>query len=264
MIAEPLQLRATKNLLATYFELGLAAGSGEAWHDSGFRACLGDLDHPICNFAADLRLDPWSVRRLRALAASRGSFNVYVVPSDQPEHLVELLERAGFRKQFELVQMVAKPAAYRPIGVKATLELAEITDLKERFRLARFMSDQFFSRQTDLFRKRVATVTAQAKNLKLYSLGDAQSPKGGVMLSSAEGVLGIYNLCVSSAHRGNGIGAELVNWAMDQADGSDILPTLQCDQGLVPWYYHLGFQSVGLISVYTLCDDESDVILEAV
>lgn len=264
MIAETLRDVFTRNLIATYFELGLATSSGETWIDSGFRACLGDLDHPICNFAAELRLDPWSVRRLRDLAASRGAFNVYVLPGDQPDHLTELLVRAGFKQQYELAQMIAKPSALVLTDCSPALVPHEVIDLRARFKVARFMADQFFPRQAELFKKRVATVTAQASRLRLYEMQSSGTMVGGVMLSAADGVLGIYNLCVAAAHRGNGFGADLVRWAQAQASQLEGVATLQCDERMVAWYEHLGFQSVGKIRVYTLCHDDMDVILEPI
>src|SRR5580692_6503199 len=97
MTREEIQAGASENLLRTYFSLGLAIPNSTTVEEEGYIACLGEFEHPICNFAAGLRLDPWSAKQLATLAATRKSFNVYAVPGDSPPHLAELLRRCDFR-----------------------------------------------------------------------------------------------------------------------------------------------------------------------
>ena len=109
MTADEVQIGASENLLRTYFCLGLAIPNTTVIQETGFRACLGEFDHPICNFGADLRLDPWSAKQLASLASSRKCFNVYSLPGDSPKHVAELLRRCDFRISYRLIQMVAEP-----------------------------------------------------------------------------------------------------------------------------------------------------------
>ncbi len=247
MTPEEISLGASENLLRTYFSLGLAIPNSTTLTDEGYRACLGEFEHPICNFAAGLHLDPWSAKQLASLAASRKAFNVYAIPGDSPEHLQELLHRCDFRISYRLVQMVAEP-----IGRHSGPMVVRATDSESRLQIAQFMTEQFFSRQTEAFRTRVATATADATELELYSLLSYGRTTGGVMLCPGEKVIGIYNLCVASASRGLGLGKELTAWALSEAFKQQKVVTLQCDSHLQSWYEDLGFHATGMIEVYTL------------
>jgi GNAT superfamily N-acetyltransferase len=246
---------ASTNLIRTYFRLGRATPGARVLEEEGFRACVGEFEHPICNFAADLDLSPWSARRLRTLASARGAFNVYALPGDQPGHLEEILVRAGFRKTYRLVQMVAEPL---PAAYGIQVEEAKVQ--RERAEVARFMADQFFSRQPERFRRKVADATATATDLDLYGLFEREARLGAVMLCRSEGALGIYNLCVASPNRGRGRGGDLVRWCLAQAQ--DELVTLQCEPRLEGWYESLGFRSIGNVEVFGLSPEQVPDIME--
>lgn len=247
MTSEAALREASENLHRTYFSLGLAIPKTTLVEDAAFRACLGEFDHPICNFAACLRLDPWSARRLLTMAAGKRSFNVYVVPSDSPKHIAELLQRCGFTVSYRLIQMVAEPS-----GTHIGPHVVMASGLDKRLEIATFMTEQFFARQTTGFRRRVAMATAQGEGLELYELLSYGRTTGAVMLCRGEAVIGLYNLCVAAANRGVGLGKELTAWALSEAHKERKLVTLQCDARLQPWYENLGFRSTGVVEVFTL------------
>ena len=236
-----------ENLRQTYLSLGLAVPGASMVEDEGFVACVGTFEHPVCNFAARLALDPWSARRLRDLAVARPSFHVYALADDQPSHRTELLKRQGFRVAYRLVQMAAAPDDPGPY-----LELARVDSVADRQKVATFMGTQFFIRQPASFRQRVAAATAHASALDLYELTERGHRVGAVMLCRASGVVGLYNLCIAAARRGKGLGQAVVAWTRAQALAEGKSLCLQCDARLAGWYEHLGFRRVGVVDVYSL------------
>jgi len=242
-----IQRGSSANLCQTYFSLGLAVPNSTKIAEEGFQACLGEFEHPICNFAVGLKLDPWSTKQLGSIAAKKRAFNVYALPGDTPEHLGELLHRSNFRVNYRLAQLVAEP-----IPKHRGPEMIIAESPVRRYEVARFMTEQFFSRQTEGFRKRVAQATADATELELHELIESNQRAGAVMLCHSAGVVGIYNLCVASARRGFGLGKELTRWALSTAFDSGKLVTLQCDARLKPWYEEQGFCQTGTVEVYTL------------
>jgi GNAT superfamily N-acetyltransferase len=237
---------ASENLTQTYFALGLAIAGSTRRDEEGFSCCLGRLPHPICNFAARLDLDPWSVRRLRDAAAASPSFQVYHSPGDSPDKPESIMRRAGFQVSFRLVQMISEPRE-----VSKTIELGAALEVDERMRLSAFMIDQFFSRQHTSFRRVVSQATADA-NLELYGYYESEEIAGAMMVCATEDCLGVYNLCVRSAKRSRGIGSKMVQWALAQGFEAGKQLTLQCDETLAPWYEALGFERVGVVTVYSL------------
>jgi hypothetical protein len=191
--------RATANLLATYLAIGRAFPGSEMRETDGYLALLSDLPHPSGNFAARLHLDPWSAGELRALAASRPAFQAVALPDDGPEHLPELLRRAGFEPVQRLVAMVATPT----YGL-AALDMAACEEPEDRRRIARFMADVFFARESVSLRMTMAEAVVEAAPLSVYGHLSRERPVAAVTLMRSEGMLGIYNLCVAGAQRGRG------------------------------------------------------------
>ncbi|MEZ0327557.1 MAG: hypothetical protein ACAH95_16785, partial [Fimbriimonas sp.] len=194
---------ATENLAETYFSLGLAVAGAKRHEEIGFSCCLGSLPHPICNFALNLNLDPWSVQRLREIASSSRDFQVYHAPGDTPEEPDSLMRRAGFMPSYRLVQMVAEPAQSSSVHV---LE-AETED--DRTELARFMIDQFFAHQHSSFRRIVTQATADS-GLDIRAIKDGNEITAAMMLCQTDASIGVYNLGVRSAKRNRGIGSHMV------------------------------------------------------
>ena len=257
MTAEEIQTAASETLLSTYFQLGLAIPNSTMIREEGFRACLGQFDHPICNFAAGLNLDPWSAKQLRELAANKSAFNVYSLPGDTPRHLPELLYRCDFRVSYRLVQMVAEPT-----GSTHGPRVVASDSHTSRLDIARFMTEQFFNRQTESFRQRVAQATADANSLELFELLTYERRAGAIMICQSESMMGLYNLCIASSQRGLGLGQQLTSWALSEAFKNGKIVTLQCDSRLQPWYANLGFRVTGMIDVYTLSKSRRNDIMK--
>ncbi len=259
----PLNLReiqagASENLRKTYFSLGLAIPNTIFVEKEGFQACLGEFEHPICNFAAGLNLDPWSSKQLVSLAQTKSSFNVYALPGDSPEHLGELLYRSSFRVSYRLAQMVAEPHF-----CDNPREIRKATDPDTRFQIAKFMTEQFFPRQTEGFRIRVAQATSDAVDLDIYELVEGKQRVAAAMLCESNQVIGLYNLCVDVPKRGFGLGKAVTQWAIHQAHLAGKLVTLQCDSRIQGWYEEQAFCKTGTVDVFTLSKTGHDDIMDS-
>ena len=234
---------AAENLCQTYLALGRSAAGATTWAERGFTACTGSMDHPICNFAVAKQLDPAICSRLRQIAAQRRCFSLYSMPQLETENP---LETEGFALSHKLKVLLGQDVeATDPI-------LIEAETVQERLKLADFMMGQFFHRQPTLFRRGIAEATAKAANLRLLRAEGNGRIAGAVMVSEHAGVLGIYNLCVSSAFRRRGWGRAIVGSVARMAAQKGLGLTLQSEPGLASWYETLGFREVGSVSVFGL------------
>ncbi|HWA83009.1 MAG TPA: GNAT family N-acetyltransferase [Fimbriimonadaceae bacterium] len=247
MILDSLTAAASDNLKHTYFELGRSAVNAKILREPGFQACVGEFEHPICNFAAGLDLDRWSAERLARIALDRTMFNVYVTPNDKPEDLGELLVREGFFRSYRLLQMVAEPGEVQPRG-----SLVRAATRYDRLQIALFMVDQFFNKYGQSFRQQVAETTARATSLELLSMRRDGKILAAAMVCFANGMAGVYNVCVDAGFRGLGLGTALMREILAVCAVKNAPATLQCDAKLEPWYRELGFRRSGEIDVYAL------------
>lgn len=247
MILDSLTAAASENLKYTYFELGRSAANSKILAEPGFQACVGDFEHPICNFAAGLDLDRWSAGRLARIALDRAMFNVYATPIDKPQDLGELLAREGFFRSYRLVQMVAEPYEVQPRS-----NLVRATTRYDRLQIALFMVDQFFNKQGQSFRQQVADTTAHATTLELLSMKRDGKILAAAMVCFTDGMAGVYNVCVEAGFRGLGLGTALMREILAVCAIKGAPATLQCDPKLEPWYRNIGFRPSGEIDVYAL------------
>jgi len=249
MTVVDLQRSASLNLMETYFALGAASGHARITHEDGYRLCLSSVDHPICNFAADLDLHPNAAARLAQLAADRTTFHVYRVPGET-RHCADLLRRAGFQLGHRLTQMVWRPDF--DLGPFPTLSLRAADSHRLRQAISAFMTEQFFSCQSGSFRRRVAEATSLATSLELYGIVERGKLVGAVMLCEQAETMGIYNLCVAAAQRNRGWGQEIVHAVQRRALQMGKPLVLQCEAALEEWYAKQGFEPSGFVDVFGL------------
>lgn len=233
------------NLVETYCQLALATPGSRLISERGFKASVGNVGHPVCNFAVDLDLDEDSAKRLHAFAESHRHFNVYAMPGDEPANLRDLLEGVGFRLAYSLSHMIAEPR-----NEQSELQLEEARHPNDREDVAHFMVEQFFAGQTGEFRRTVARSTSMASSLNLYSFRRSGSIIAAIMTLRQPG--GVYNVCVAPEFRRRGLGTELVSWALSEARGSMV--SLQCEPRIRGWYEKSGFEAIGIVGVYSLPD----------
>lgn len=237
---------ACMNLVHTYLELGRNTAGSTVWSEPGFHACVGSLEHPICNFAVDAGVDEQVAGRLRIVAADRRCFSVYTMPTSESSESDQILENEGFALSHRLKIMVAQSVA------PESLDLIEVSSPSDRRKVAEFMMDQFFHRQPTSFRHGIADATASSTSLSLLKAEWNKKAAGAVMISEHAGMLGIYNLCVAPSFRRRGWGTAIVRSVVEKAQSLGCGVTLQCEPGLATWYKSLGFHEVGSVSVYGL------------
>lgn len=242
----PVLVDSSANVRKTYAALACAIGGTHVSEYEAYTLVENAQDHPVCNFAAKLDLDPWSAGELARIASAKPSTVVYRLPSDEPAHADELLLRAGFKETYRLV-MMGSSGRRSDSGI----ELVRLDAAQDRDPAAAFMCSQFFNRQPPEFRRLVQRATAHATELELWQY----SPVGKIaaaMLLCNDAALGLYNLCVDPSLRGNGIGTRMVDFFLDAAFLGDKWAVLQCESRLEPWYVAQGFAKLGEIAVYKL------------
>ncbi len=260
MTAADLSHAGADNLLRTYFALGAASPGSVVSRQEGFDACLGNFDHPICNFAGRLSLDPWAANRLVELAIERRYFSVYSVPGDTPlsrEVRDELLTRAGFQRTYSLQQMY-----WEPRRAEDGISLRLAAGMAERRSIAIFMANQFFGRHSANFKRRVAEATSGAADLNLYGVYQRFDLIAAAMLVEDENVLGLFNLCVRPSMRNRGWGAKVVSETQRLAYEKGKFVSLQCDETLTSWYEGQGFETCEWVDVYGLSDKRRLAIIK--
>ena len=241
----PIRL-ASNNLAETYLQLALATPGTRIEHREGFVAALGSFDHPICNLAVQLDLNPRTAAELYQLATTRAAFNVYVTPSDEPQHCGALLRAAGFDAVYGMVMMSIPPLQEEESEPQMIMRQAG--SAMERREVAQFMMRQFFPRHAMASQERLALSTA-ATDLQMWYVGDERGPICAAMLSETPDTIGLYNLCVSAGERGHGIGSQIVDWVRRKVKKQIVL---QCDVILEDWYERLGFETIGDLTVYAI------------
>jgi len=244
------QISLTKNLIGTYMAIAKGISGTESISGNGWTGVINAFAHPICNFAICDNTDDLDAPELAKYARSRHFFNVYVARYDDHHRANVRLDRAGFQRVYALAQMSCSKS---PVGTQGILRLAPTA--MDRKRVADFMISQFFSTQTASVRDKIAQATVQASELELYHLVADQireRPVAAVMLHRTQGVLGLYNLCVSMPYRSQGLGSSLV-FAVELLSVQErVILGLQCDPSLAAWYETLGMEQVGTVDVYGL------------
>lgn len=244
MSMAPLSPEEGVNLEATYLAIGGASPDSRVEHREGYSVCLGQLDHPIGNFAIVRRLTPFTASELAAAAKSRTSFNVYVPSGPSSAQTARALRAAGFRPSYRLSAM---RCAQSPRKSDCALLVAD-TDL-DRLRVAHFMVKQFFPKQDAAVRAHIAQATADC-GLELCEILRYGTMIGATMISRTGGLFGIYNLCIEKEKRGRGLGSDALARLLDQAASERLDAVLQADPALEPWYLNRGFSLTGGVEVY--------------
>jgi ribosomal protein S18 acetylase RimI-like enzyme len=221
----------------------------------GFQACTGELRHGICNFAVINRVTKSALSHVRELAKGRPVLNLYVSGEDAAAHH-DLFEEYGFARAFQLVQMVAHHASEGGS--------LDIDDCPDRLQVASFMISQFFPGLAGQTRRAVVEATAAAAAeppLQLLAVREKGAILGAAMLSSAAGMLSLYNLCIATNRQGRGFGTALVQEIVGRATSQNVVLGLQCDVRLESWYSRLGLAPIGTVEVFVLPNASAGVIM---
>ena len=234
--------------------LAEAIGAKRVPSDS-FTAFTHPSGHSIGNCAWRVRMEPQTLARLAALAATQDGFHLYDPVESTPDGLEaetrqEILRRAGFQRQFSLVRFLS------PEGFDAMpVQLVEVDTPADRRKVANFMTEQFFGRAKTEFREVVTRATSGAGRLRLAITGSMPDIRGAVMVCDLPEAFGIYNLAVRPDCRRRGVGRGILQtlWHTARATPGDRRPlVLQSDPSLAVWYRALGFRELGHLEAYVL------------
>lgn len=234
------------NMRRVYRTVGAQMPGANVTEEEGYTACRSEIDHPIGNFALDLRLDPWVAGKLRNFACDMRAFRVVLGPDDFPEHAPELLRRAGFEPVQRLVSMIARSP------LKGEGKIEPVRGPKSRLSVARFMTRTFFVREPEATQKAILEATAAIGEFDLFALRDRGRIQGAVAAFRTDGCLGLYNLCVASSRRNRGLGREMVKEVLTLAAEEGRAVVLQCDPSMEGWYSTLGFERSAALSIWAI------------
>jgi ribosomal protein S18 acetylase RimI-like enzyme len=243
MTAERLLTLACKNIEETYLAIGSGAPGAEVRRLRGASLCLCQIDHPVGNFAVVRGPVGSDLDLVSAAAKSRRNFNIYVLPDGPCEQVCDDFEHRGFHRSYAQTAL-----ASRQRGGCSDLRFSELDSPADREKIAQFMASQFFFRLRTTVRTDIARATANS-GLTLYAIQAGGVRVGAAMVSRTPGILGAYNLCVDGRHRRKGYGSAAVRHLQRLATRLGLAASLQCDEGLVPWYTRLGFETLGEVTV---------------
>lgn len=230
----------------TYMKIGQASPNAEVVDEPCFVACRSPHRQPTSNFAVVESIDEETLSRVRRFAENQKLFYLYSFLPEEENPNEERMARYGFRHATLLHCL----AGSEPQG--GDCELQQLGDgFDGRLAVTRFMAQQFFSTQPEEVRDVVACATA-ATDLPLWRFVADGEIVGAAMSNASYGVFGIYNVCVASGMRGRGVGTQILNALIRTAMGRGLVPALQCDRRLAPFYEGFGMKSSGIVDVWSL------------
>ena len=230
---------AANNFSTTYLRLGSSLPGIQRFDTPEYKALVTPGLPTIANFAVDLHLDPWAVRRLSEFATNP-DFRVYLQSSEKPAHSAELLERGEFGVVSSLDHLLADRLDDEGLIVSPSEEAEEIAD---------FIVAQFLARNREIERKTMRDTLVGAEGIELYELISPAGDRIAAAITCMTGELtGIYNFCVRADRRGSGVGSGFLKALRRSAKTPYIC--LQCYSPLTSWYRREGFEQIGSIQVF--------------
>jgi GNAT superfamily N-acetyltransferase len=241
-----LSLAARENVIQTYLALAQALPGTEIARNPEYTRVKGTLPLSFCHFAGEFnssRKPEELARELKTEANSPDGLWAFLMPGDEPDGLRLALLDQGFNLRQCLCQF---GRTSRGIALP---ELQEAQDADTRIRIGQFMAEQFFPFSSGESRSLVARSTA-ASLANLIYLGSPESPDAAMMLSKTKQAVGLYNLCVHSSKRSQGLGTRLVEAAQHLANQYSLPLTLQCHASLRKWYESQNFRQIGILHAF--------------
>lgn len=253
---------AHENLIHTYLGLGAAITGARPGRAEGVHWCSAPVSLGYCNFAivedglADHVRDA-ALSRVQPMAMLNPVFRVFGLTSGSTASQREAFRLAGFSRRHTMVQM-----AWHGRAPDVDLRLREAgRAVAERRDVARYMVSQFFARQERDVRQSIVDATTNSPH-RLFAFGAPDDVQAAVMLSESPNAIGLYNLCVTPAHRSRGLGRKIVAAVQRLAAESSRAVVLQCEPALEPWYKRCEFARCGLADVYDLAFGEDGAIIQ--
>jgi ribosomal protein S18 acetylase RimI-like enzyme len=217
-----------------------------------FQGYTSAIPHAIGNFAIDLRLDSAVVRSLARLASEHSHFQIYHLPTDEPEYVRDLLTNGGFAETYGLELFGTLDP--QPLGLHEgdpKLEIIESKEQHARLRTMEFIAAEFLPGNQRPTQHWMVEATAKARELELFNLMVEGNWIGGFMLAEFGDGIGLYNLCIKARYRRRGYGRSAMNFFLGRAKEREKHAILQSDPTLSNWYDQLGLIKLGRMQTYS-------------
>lgn len=257
-LADPDLDEARSIVVDTYLQLAMAVPGTFADRRPNATVVRGPDGLGFCNFAIRLNFEGDARPGLDALVAdarSKRAFNIFAMTGDRPADLRQELEARGLVVRQWLVTMHCAGT-----GPSEAIPTVQAVQRSVRHQVADFMVRQFFRRASEAVQGTLAQATADS-DLELHYLEDRSGIVAAYMLAPGRTGTGLYNLCVRSDSRGQGLGASLAQWAGGQLAAKGMRTYLQCEESLVNWYEPLGFKPIGEVVALAFAGTKQDDIL---
>ena len=257
-LADPTLEEARSIVIGTYLQLALAVSGTFADRRPSATVVRGPEGLGFCNFAIGLNFAGDVRPGLDALVAearSKRAFNIFAMAGDKPSDLRQELEARGLVVRQRLVTMHCA-------GTDApdAIPTVQAVQGSARHEVAAFMVHQFFHHASEAVQGTLAEATADS-DLELHYLEDRSGIVAAYMLAPGRTGIGLYNLCVRSDRRGEGVGASLAQQVAGQLAAQGMRTYLQCEESLVSWYEPLGFKPFGEVVALAIAGTRQDDIL---
>lgn len=257
-LADPSLEEARGIVIHTYLRLALAVPGTFADRRQNATVVRGPEGLGFCNFAIGLNFDDDAGPGLDALVAearSKRAFNIFAMTGDRPTDLRQELEARGLAVRQWLVTMHC--AGTESVTAIPTVQAVQASVRRE---VADFMVRQFFHQASEAVQGTLAQATA-GSDLELRYIEDRSGIAAAYMLAPGRTGFGLYNLCVRSDRRGQGLGASLAQQVAGQLAAKGMRTYLQCEESLVSWYEPLGFKPLGEVVALAFAGTKQDDIL---
>ena len=229
-LADPNLEEARSIVVYTYLRLAMAVPGTFADRRPNATVVRGPDGLGFCNFAIGLNFDGDAGLGLDALVAearSKRVFNIFAMTGDRPTNLRQELEARGLVVRQWLVTMHCGGTEYLD-----AIPTAQALQRSVRREVADFMVRQFFHQASEAVQGTLAGATADS-DLELHYLEDRSGIVAAYMLAPGRTGFGLYNLCVRSDRRGQGVGASLAQQVAGQLAATGMRTYLQCEESLV-------------------------------
>ena len=248
MTLPELQARARNNFVTTYIGLAQSARGVRIDTFDPFILCRSDEDVPLANFAVRFeRVTERDWDALQNLGQKQVSFRAYTMDGDTPAGASAALMQRGFVRHGQLRVLARVPDCAQA----ADPRIVEAISPKDRREVTDFMVRVFFENRSKGFYDVISGATS-ASPFRLFATRFDGLMVGAVMITQTPTELGLYNLCVQSKSRLQGIGALMVEQMASLAHLQRLPLILQCAPRLKDWYQAKRFAQIANVESFCL------------
>jgi len=211
-----------------------------------------DTFNTVCHtrLAPDLAADRIAAV-LGHFGAANRPFSWWLGPGDHPADLDRRLTDAGLLAAESEAAMAAdlSEVAAQRAPLDGALRIAQVITAEELRRFAAVLAANWDPPDPSVlgfYHAAAELLLAPGCPLRLYLAWDGDEAVGTAEVTIGGEVAGLYNVGTAAAHRGRGIGSQLVTTPLEEARRDGIaIGILQAAPGAESLYHRLGFRSFG-------------------